>query len=218
MPSDEPVNPFGDAQPNPRLPDSPAGNPFSAWPTGCDPIRSALPSLHTSIPDAVPLPYQMVAPAPQPRASAARPPEIRVATGLLLAAVILSLVQGVSGILAVVRLAGTAESLADVEPTGLGKTYVGSRLDSVQTGLIVAVIILALLFALCYAVFARAVWSGRRWPRYVAVALAVFSLFGLLGGPVIVAAVMCGVGATVALWLPRSRAYSDSPANMRARA
>lgn len=77
-----------------------------------------------------------------------------------------------------------------------------------QTAGIVIAAILGIAFVACYLTFAWFSWQGQVWPRHGAVALAVLSLFGLLGGPIVIAIVVCGVIATVLLWLPPSRRYT----------
>lgn len=141
--------------------------------------------------------------------SLSRPWTVWLATGALVVAALLAVAQTVSGILGVFRLAKVVEGASGVEPTGTVEIYVGSKVDTVQSWVIVAVVVLGVLFAICYAMFAAAAWRALAWVRYAATVLAVASLFGLLGGPIVFVMVVCGVVATAAMWSAQTRTYSS---------
>lgn len=146
--------------------------------------------------------------SPAPRV--VRPPSLYIAMGALALASVLSLVATVVEVLSILdRPQRTAESIAG-DPvgtvTGLGG---GEYVDGTETKDIIFVIGLGVAFAVAYALFAAAVYQGRHWPRIVGSVLAVISLFGFLGGPLVVVTVFCGLIAIAALWVPASRRYCD---------
>ncbi|NMO00163.1 hypothetical protein HH308_02915 [Gordonia sp. TBRC 11910] len=86
-----------------------------------------------------------------------------------------------------------------------------------MSGWAVAVLtVIAVCFAVGYCALAVAVWRGLAWPRYAVSVLAVFSLFGLLGGPVILVMVIAGALAAVMLWLPSSMLFCTGIAMSKA--
>ncbi len=141
--------------------------------------------------------------APVPAAAAmvrrARPPvTVWLALACLGVAAVLCLAQAALGIRA------AAQSGVDDAQVH----YLGREVADLSTTAIVATVLLAALFALAYLGFAYAVWRGESWPAPLGTVLAGLSLFGLLGGPVVIALVVAGVVAVVFLWLPPSRAYA----------
>ncbi len=86
--------------------------------------------------------------------------------------------------------------------------YLGREVADLSTTAIVFTIVIAALFALAYLGFGYAVWRGEGWPTPLGTVLAALSLFGLMGGPVIIALVVAGVVAVVLFWLPPSREFA----------
>lgn len=145
-----------------------------------------------------------------------RPPSLYIAMSALALASVLSVVSTVVAVMSILnRPQRTAESLA-ADPigtvTGLGG---GEYVDGTETKDIVFVIGLGVAFAVAYALVAAAVYQGPHWPRIAGSVLAVISLFGFLGGPIVVVTVFCGLIAIAALWVPASRRYCDYVAARR---
>ncbi|GAB08666.1 hypothetical protein GOARA_015_00040 [Gordonia araii NBRC 100433] len=96
--------------------------------------------------------------------------------------------------------------------------YLGREVADLSTTAIVFTVVLAALFALAYASFGYAVWRGAGWTAPLGTVLAALSLFGLMGGWVIIALVVAGILAVVFLWLPPSREFARITANASATA
>jgi ABC-type uncharacterized transport system permease subunit len=86
--------------------------------------------------------------------------------------------------------------------------YLGREVADLSTTAIVVTVLIAVVFALAYLGFGYAVWRGESWPAPLGTVLAGLSLFGLMGGTVIIALVVVGVVAVGFLWLPPSRRYA----------
>lgn len=206
-----PHEPFtGDgSQPTPPGSPRPTLNPFQASPYSgwSSPPAGSPPLPETGHPWSGGSPFPGL---PNPAASETkpRPWTVWLATISLASAAALAITQIIAGVFGVLRVAEAVEGVGNVEPTGTVTVYVGSKVDTVQSWVIAVVIVVGVLFAACYVVFAFAAWRGRSWPRYAATVLALFSLFGLLGGPVVIGIVVCGLTATAAMWSPQSRTYS----------
>ncbi|MEP9395096.1 MULTISPECIES: hypothetical protein [Gordonia] len=184
-------NPFAPppypADPNPYAANPATGNPYAANPYGQPP------------PTASP-------PAVRPRLT--RPPTVVAATALLVLAAVLVVVQVVAGSIAIARVDRAVDAASLADPTDT-TAWAGDWIDTGQTWAIVLAALLGLAFVATYLAFAYAAWSARSWPRFAALVLAAFSLFGLLGGPITIAIVVVGVAATVLLWVPPSRHYAS---------
>lgn len=138
-----------------------------------------------------------------------RPVSMHVAFGALVLSAVLSLMTTLLGVLTVLDLQGRVQNLVGLEPSGVATMYSDDYIDGATIALVVVMVAVAAAFAFGYIMFARGVYLGKRWPRTWAAGLAVVSLFGLLGGPLVVAIVVLGLVAVGALWLPVSRRYCD---------
>jgi len=121
-----------------------------------------------------------------------------LALACLVAAAGLCVAQAVLGI--------RAASRSDVDDAQVH--YLGFEVADLSTTAIVFTVLLALVFALGYLGFGYAVWRGQSWPAPLGSVLAALSLFGLMGGPLIIALVVVGILAVVFLWLPPSREFA----------
>lgn len=128
----------------------------------------------------------------------APPATVWLALACLAVAGALCVVQAVMGV-----RAASKSGVDDAQ-----REYLGREVADLSTTAIVFTVLLAAVFALAYAGFGYAVWRGQGWPAPVGTVLTALSLFGLMGGPVIIALVIAGVLAVVLLWLPPSRAYA----------
>lgn len=148
-------------------------------------------------------------PVPSRRALVSRPATMWIAIVALVVAATLCLVTALLGVLAIVQLRAQFDELTGVDPSGLVRYHTDEYADGATHGGIVLLIVLAIALAASYTLFARGVWSGKRWPRVWGSVLAVVSVFGLFGGPLLASIVVSGIVAVVALWLPDSRKYCD---------
>ncbi|QCB51950.1 hypothetical protein E5720_16650 [Rhodococcus sp. PAMC28707] len=139
----------------------------------------------------------------------ARPIPMHVAFGVLALAAVLSLLTALLGVLTILDLQGRVQNLVGMEPSGAATLYTDDYIDGATIALVFAMVAVAAAFAFGYVTFARGVYQGKHWPRVWASGLAVVSLFGLLGGPLVVTIVLLGLVAVALLWLPVSRRYCD---------
>lgn len=167
-------------------------DPFA--PGAYPPVPAGLPT-HPSAPG-----YPPVASARPLTATRTSAPPVTVwlVSACLAVAVGLCVVQAVMGV-----RAASESGVDDAQ-----REYLGREVADLSTTAIVFTVLLAAVFALAYAGFGYAVWRGEAWPAPLGTVLAALSLFGLMGGPVIIALVIAGVLAVVFLWLPPSRTYA----------
>ncbi|MFC0447515.1 hypothetical protein ACFSUH_03225 [Rhodococcus jostii] len=147
----------------------------------------------------------MTTPAPR----VAKPPSIYIAFGTLLLASVLSVVSGVVEVVSILQVQRRTNTLLSFDTTGRAAEAGGGYVEGTATGLMWVVVGMPVIFAASYAAFGVAVFRGRPWPRIVGTVLAVISLFGLLGGPIVVVTVLSGIVAMAALWVPASRRYCE---------
>ncbi|OZF02831.1 hypothetical protein CH302_04360 [Rhodococcus sp. 15-2388-1-1a] len=138
-----------------------------------------------------------------------RPVSMHVAFASLVLAAVLALLTALLGVLTIFDLQGKLQTLIGAEPSGIATVYTDDYIDGATLVFVFVMVAIAAGFACGYLLFARAVFKGRHWPRTWALALAVISLFGLFGGPLITVIVLLGLIAVGALWLPTSRRYCD---------
>lgn len=143
------------------------------------------------------------APEPGPR----RPRSVTAAAIALGVAIVLIVVQVLLTMLGVNRLTRGARAFSAVADDDTGSAF-SDTVGTVNGAVTTALIVIGLVFAVCYALFAIATWRGHRWPRYVAPVLTLVSLIGLIIGPIVTLIIVSGIAATVALWLPGSIAYT----------
>ncbi|MFE7423670.1 hypothetical protein [Rhodococcus sp. NPDC057529] len=122
---------------------------------------------------------------------------------------VLTAVSGVSEVFSILGVQRRANRLLSVDTTGRAAEFGSGYVDGTAAGLMWVVVVLSVIFAATYAVFGVAVFRGRPWPRIAGTVLAVISLFGLLGGPIVVMTVLSGIVAVAALWVPASRRYCE---------
>lgn len=147
-----------------------------------------------------------VPPAPLDPLAGLKPPlYVWIAVGLLVTAGVLSVVNAFLGIGTVKQVANMTDAVTVYDTSRVSAAYVDDFADGVSMFLV----IVSLVAFACYLLLAFQVRAGRRWARTVCTVLAVLSLFGLLGPPVIWVVVLAGIAAVVLLWLPTSRAYFD---------
>ncbi|MGV9671653.1 hypothetical protein ACWDPV_13840 [Gordonia sp. NPDC003504] len=176
-------------------------NPYAANPYAADPFAANPATVN---------PYGQPPPTASPpavRPRLTRPPTVVAATALLMLAAVLVVVQVVAGSIAIARVDRAVDAASLADPTDT-TAWAGDWIDTGQTWAIVLAALLGLAFVATYLAFAFAAWSARSWPRFAALVLAAFSLFGLLGGPITIAIVVVGIAATVLLWVPPSREYA----------
>ncbi|MDH6284114.1 drug/metabolite transporter (DMT)-like permease [Prescottella agglutinans] len=141
--------------------------------------------------------------AVQPLAGLKPPRSVWIGCVLLAVAGVLSIVNAALSMVTVNRVADMTGAVTEYDNSHVSAAYVDDVADNVSLFLVVVSIV---AFA-CYMLLAVQIKSGRRWARTVCTVLAVVSLFGLLGPPMVWAVVVNGVAAVSALWLPASNAY-----------
>ena len=160
-------------------------------------------------PTANPFLHSIASAVTTPAPKVGKPPSIYLAFGALLVAAVLSVVSGVVEVLSILGAQRRANRLLAVDTTGRAAELGGGYVDGTATGLMWVVVGLSVVLAATYVVFSVAVFKGRLWPRIAGTVLAVISLFGLLGGPIVVVTVLTGIVAVAALWVPTSRRYCE---------
>jgi hypothetical protein len=153
--------------------------------------------------------------SPQPTAPTDRPKLVDIAFWLYVAAAVLSLVGLILSFASID--AAREQALRQLEEQGQSGVLPPEAIEgALWTGVAIGAIF-ALLFAAAYVVFAILMRRGYGWARYVLGALAVLSVFGLLGGLGIGALqFLCLAAATVLVFLPASNAYFRSTTQGRA--
>jgi hypothetical protein len=179
--------------------DAPSARP----PVGADPFGLDVGQSYRHVPEAQ---SRVVPPV---AALISRPLSMHVAFSALLLAAALALLTALLGVLTIFDLQGKVQTLIGAEPSGIATVYTDDYIDGATLVLVFVMVAVAAGFACGYLLFARAVFKGRHWPRTWALPLAVISLFGLFGGPLITVIVVLGLIAAGALWLPPSRRYCD---------
>lgn len=186
---------------------APIPNPFRSPPAIAPPHPAANPS--GASPPPGPDPF---APAPYTgpvfAAPPARPVPVRVAVFSLLSAAVLALVLALFGVYAIAELRGSVDNLINIDPSGTATMVASDYVEGTQLAVTFAAAALGAVVAGAYLLVARAIWKGRSWPRQVSPFFAVLSLPALLLGPVAIAAVAAGIVATLAAWMPSSRAFA----------
>ncbi len=210
-------NPFTSAAP----PEPPGTYPLAhGFPTG-DHNPAAYPAV-------VPPPVPVFAPAPAgiaplqtnttPRNAPMRPGAVKVAVAALLVAAIATLAIGMMGAYAVIELRSTVDHLLSLDQTGAASLLASGYADDTQVALMVASVAIAAVMTVAYLMVAKAIWSGRRWPRTISPFLVVLSIPAVFIGPLATAIVLAGVIATAAAWMPSARTYTQQRAAFRAAA
>ncbi|WP_072804082.1 hypothetical protein [Rhodococcoides yunnanense] len=160
-------------------------------------------------PPASPDPFALGTPQGHSAPLVARPLSMHVAFGALVLAAALSVLAALLGVLTILDLQGRVQNLVGMEPSGAAISYTDDHIGGATIAMVFTMVTVAAAFAFGYGLFARAVHQGKHWPRTWASGLAVLSLFGLLGGPLVVTIVVLGLLSVGLLWLPVSRRYCD---------
>lgn len=213
-------NPFAPAAP-PRLTTEPPP-PTS----GYDPRVAAAPSAtdaYNPFLGSAPSPATPVQPPPTCAGSMQdtaplRPLAVKLASGALLAAAILTLVIGGVGAYAVTELRTTVGRVLELDQTGTATLLASGYADDTQVVLMIISVAVAAVMAVGYLLVAHAIWRGRSWPRALSPFLVILSTPAIFIGPLAVGIVVAGAIATAAVWTPGARAYPQRQAAFRARA
>jgi hypothetical protein len=183
-PATPPAYPFTD-------PLASAPNPFSATPY---PQGASIPAA----------PSVSVTPASAP----ARPTAVHVAFYALLSAAALTLALAGLGVYAITELRDTFDNVLKIDKSGTAAVITSGYADNTEIALLVAAAALGAVLAVCYLFVARAIWKGRSWPRRASPFLAVLSLPALFIGHIAIIAVLAGIIAAAACWMPSARAFA----------
>jgi hypothetical protein len=156
--------------------------------------------------------------APAPVASPRRPTAVQLACLCLLTAAVASTILAALGVSGLIELKGSVEKVIHLDPTGTVAFYTNPYVNYTETTLTFLTVGFGIAFAVAYVFVAFTVWKGHGWPRRIGTVLVILSLPVLLLGPVAIAAVLAGIIAVIAIWLPSARQYAvGSKAAKRAR-
>lgn len=202
-----PANPFA-ASP------APSPNPFSSAPVPpANPFTSAPPVGPNPF---LPSPYEEAAGAPatpsmrtSPTGPPVPPAAVRVAFFALVSAAVATLALAGLGIYAITDLRDTFDNVLKIDKSGIATVVTSEYADNTEIALLVAAAALGAVLAVCYLVVARGIWKGRSWPRRVSPVLAFLSLPALFIGHLALVAVLAGVAAAAACWLPSARTFAE---------
>lgn len=142
------------------------------------------------------------------------PVTVRVACLALWLAALAAVVSAGMGVFWLVELRDDVDRALHLDPSGTATAFVGGYADDVQFWVISAAVGVGLICAIAYALIGWAVRAGRSWPRWVSTVLAVLSLPLLFLGPM-VAMVLFGVVAVIAMWTPTARQFARATAEDR---
>ena len=187
---------------------APPGGPAPAGPPAPEPARPA----------GAPAPrYSAAAPygSHQPVAPIAPPKLVDIAFWLSIAAAALSLIAVLVSIASLDEV--REQALRELEAQGQGDVLPPEAIEGIIWTSFAFGLIFSLLFAAAYVIFAILMRRGYGWARWVLLAFAVLSVFGVIS-PFGLGALqfLCLAAATVLVFLPASRAYFQSAKQARA--
>ncbi|MFG1929949.1 hypothetical protein ACGFK1_04750 [Mycobacterium sp. NPDC048908] len=172
-------------------PPAPGPNPFLPTTYGEGAGAHTTPSVNTS-----------------PAAPPARPAAVRVAFFALLSAAASTLALAGLGVYAIAELRYTFDNVLKIDKSGTAAVIASGYADNTEIALLVAAAALGAVLTVCYLFVARAIWKGRSWPRRVNPVLAFLSLPALFIGHIALIAVLAGVIAAAACWVPSARTFA----------
>lgn len=212
-------NPFSSTESSPATPAhsiTPGHNPFG-------PAAAPYGGTHSPFSGAVPMPAMITGPqlpltGDIPETAPVRPVAVKLASGALLAAAMLTLVIGGLGAYTIAELRTSVGRVLELDQSGMATLLASGYADDTQVVLMAVAVAIAAIVAVVYLFVAQAIWRGRGWPRNFSPFLAVLSIPAVFIGPLAVSIVVAGVIATAAVWMPGARAYSQQQAAFRVQA